>query len=110
IDSFYEEKSYHILFGVTTEQKELITFIPIDQKEDYETIERKEVIPKEHIRKKADVDCDSCQILRIKPAMIDDHPLWEVTYWDHEDRYVFDYFSMYDGSRYERLQMKQMFQ
>lgn len=112
IESFYEKDSYHIVFGETEEETQQIIFIPLSGKSDegeFITIEQNEIISKDELINQLKQDCQNCTIIKVKPAMINENPLWEITYRDHKDRYVFDYFSMDNGSRYERLQFKQLF-
>ena len=110
ITHFYDEKTYHIVFGETEHGEEKIVFVPkVKNKEKMTFIDSDEVLTKQEIKSLWENDCTKCQFIKVNPAMIKNNPLWEVTYRDDTDRYVLDYLSMYDGSRYEQFKFRQTF-
>lgn len=64
---------------------------------------------KETIEKQWQSNCKQCKLIATKPAFLGDTPLWELTYYDEKNRYVFDYVSMYDGSEFEKVRLKRKF-
>lgn len=110
IEAFHELESYHIFFGLDKDDEDLIVFLPMES-EELETIIVKEedIISKEELQERLLKECSSCHKISIKPAMMNEEPLWEITYFDQHERYNMDYFSMLNGKRYERLQLKQTF-
>ena len=110
IHRFHGEDTFHILFGTTKEGKRKIIFVPLqDNDKSFTVIDESEIIQKESVLNQWDNQCQGCELIKIRPAMIDGKPLWEVTYIDKSRRYTFDYLSIYDGSRYEQLRFKQMY-
>lgn len=102
---FQDEKAYHILIGLDKNNKEKILFISMDSQNDITVIEKDKTLSGEDIEKTILQECQDCNIINITPAMVDNNPLWEITYFDEKNRYVIDYLSMLDGSRFEQLKM-----
>lgn len=109
-EAFHELESYHIFFGKDVDDKDVIVFLPKTFDEDHIVVLKQTDIIKEQQALETIVkQCSQCQKINIKPAIINGNPLWEITYFDEHKRYNMDYISMIDGSRYERLQLKQTF-
>lgn len=109
---FHGEEAFHILFGKSKDGKKKIVFLPLEDKgkdKKMTIIDESKIIQKQTILNQWHSQCEKCDFKKIQPAMIDDKPLWEVTYIDKAGRYTFDYLSIYDGSRYEQLRFKQMY-
>jgi|SRR5690625_2861664 len=103
---FQDEETYHILIGQDKEKKEKILFISMDtEHDDIIVIDRDKTLSNEEIKKTILQECRDCNIINTTPAMVDNKPLWEITYFDDKNRYVIDYLSMYDGTRFEQLRM-----
>lgn len=110
MEAFHELDSYHIFFGKDKEGEDLIVFLPLEAKDrQVVLLNKQDILNEDKIYERNFKTCTSCRNITIHPAMINEHPLWEVTYYDQHNRYNLDYFSMLDGSRYERLQLKQTF-
>ncbi|HLR66299.1 cell wall elongation regulator TseB-like domain-containing protein [Virgibacillus alimentarius] len=110
IERFNGEQAFHILFGKTEEGKNKIVFFPLKKKEKkVKIIDKSKIVPKEKILNQWNSECKDCKMIKIKPAMVKDKPLWELTYIDSTDRYALDYLSIYDGSHYEQYRFKKMF-
>ncbi|AIF45449.1 hypothetical protein X953_11015 [Virgibacillus sp. SK37] len=111
INKFNGEEAYHVIFGTTDSGKKQIIFYPLQgKKKDLTTIDQSDIIAEEAIIGEWKQQCSSCEFIKITPALVNDKPLWELTYRDESDRYVLDYLSIYDGSRYEQYRFKQMFE
>lgn len=107
---FHGEKAYHIMFGNTKKNDKKVVFYPLKKDEkDLTIINQTEIMTKDSIQNQWNKECNACKLIGIVPAMINNEPLWEITYVDQTNRYVFDYLSIYDGSRYEQLSLKKMF-
>ena|SRR5690625_1473150 len=102
---FQDKEAYHILIGIDKNQKEKILFVPLDQDKEVTSLDTDDLLSKEQVKQNIVNDCQLCNITSITPAMVDNKPLWEITYFDEKDRYVIDYLSMDDGSRFEQLRM-----
>lgn len=114
IEPFYDQHTYHVVFGMTKDEEQQIIFIPINDETDNATsditvVDQSDIIPKEQVLQQVNDQCQKCKIMQVQPAIIDENPLWEITYRDTSNRFILDYISMYDGSRFEQLRFKQMF-
>ncbi|MGY0691746.1 cell wall elongation regulator TseB-like domain-containing protein [Virgibacillus sp. FSP13] len=110
ISKFQGEKTYHILFGNTKDQDEKIVFVPIQSKSEKITIiDASDILREQNVIKQWQEQCNKCELIDVTPAMVDNKALWEVTYKDSSDRYTFDYLSIYDGTRFQQIRLKSMF-
>lgn len=107
---FYGEDVYHIIFGSGENDKKEIAFIrKSDGNDAIVTFASEEFISESNIQSIWKTDCSGCELIKITPAMIDKKALWEVTYKDNNKRYIIDYLSMQDGTRYEQYRFKPTF-
>ncbi len=109
-----EKKLYHIFIGKNKEDEELISFIHLKKenkpsKKDIKTYKTAEFISENEILDIWSQTCNQCELIKIQPAIIEENILWEITYNDADDRYVFDYYLMTDGKQYEELKLKRNF-
>lgn len=110
IERFHGEKAYHVVFGENAEGEEQLIFYPLEGKEKtLTTIDAEEIVPKSSVIKNWKSTCTSCDLIRVVPALINDDALWELTYYDANDRYVLEYLSIYDASTYEEIRYRRMF-
>lgn len=110
IEQFNGSEAYQVVFGKNETNENKIIFYPLEGSEKNLTVlDESEIISKETILKSWEEACGQCDFIKAVPAMKDENILWEVTYTDESDRYVLDYLSIYDGSRYERYRFTQMF-
>lgn len=111
----YQEKNlYHIFIGNNKDEEELISFIHLKKETDLSSKDIKTYKTAEFISEKEILDnwaqtCNQCELINIQPAIIDKKILWEITYNDVDDRYVFDYYLMTDGKQYEELKLRRNF-
>lgn len=68
-------------------------------------IPKKEVLSQTAIENSLMNECQSCELVHSKPAMIDKVPLWELTYYDASNRYVIEYKYLKNGQTYEKLKL-----
>lgn len=125
--TFQDDILYHIAYARDKEKKEWIVFVPKTQvkdkveKED-ETASKKKVKEKSIVTLEAtkmiaqdDIEsnwmkaCESCTLKSSSPAMIDDVPLWELTYVDDKGRFVIEYRYLKDGETYEQLKIRRKY-
>ncbi|WP_077326636.1 cell wall elongation regulator TseB-like domain-containing protein [Virgibacillus siamensis] len=110
IEQYHGEKAYYIVYGQTKKMQKKIAFYPSSDKGgNIKVIDRKKIIPETSIQKAWKSQCGTCELVEITPALIGEKAAWEVTFIDESDRYVFDYLSIFDGSRIEQIRLKQMF-
>lgn len=110
VERFQEIDEYHIVFGKTEENEEQIVFVPkTNEDEELTIVNLTDIISKEEIEKQWLSQCKQCKLISIKPAILNQTPLWELTYYDDSNRYVFDYVSLYDGSDFEKIRFQRKF-
>src|SRR5690625_380517 len=93
---FQDEKAYHILIGQDKDNKEITLFVPAGEHSDITIIDKEKTLSEDEMKKIILQECQDCNIINTTPAMVDNKPLWEITYFDKKNRYVIDYLSMYD--------------
>ena len=134
IDEMYayqDELLYHIAYARDKDDKEWIVFVPKSELDDEEsekdveqnekndeddkkenktkeiiTIEASKTIAPENIESVWAKECDQCVLKSSKPAIMDDVPLWELTYIDKQNRFVIEYRKLKDAEPYEQLKMR----
>lgn len=110
IEQFNGEEAFHVVYGENKEHEKKIIFYPLKGTEkNLTTINESEIISKKQVLDKWREQCQDCELVKIVPALVDNKALWELTYNDKSNRYVLDYLSLYDGSRFEQYRFKQMF-
>src|SRR5699024_1522284 len=125
---------YYIAYGKSDDNESLIAFVPKsiakkdkekenDEKQeknernkaddeemkDIITVKGSDMLSKENIEAKWKEECDQCTLKSSAPAMIDDTPLWELTYFDSNNRFVMEYRQLEDGDVYEQLKMNRKY-
>lgn len=60
------------------------------------TIDKSEILTEEEIIERWQAECDSCELIKVTPALEENEALWEIAYNDMNDDYVLDYKSIYD--------------
>lgn len=110
ITHFQGDIAYDVVLGTTKDDKQQYVFVP-KQKEntDYTTVDADKTISKQKIVSHWKNQCSDCKLVRVTPAMINENPLWEVSYWNSANRYIMEYLSIYDGKRYQQFRFKNMF-
>lgn len=103
IDPYQGKEFYMIGFGETKDEQQQIIFLPKKKSKEPIIIDADEIIKKEKIANIWREACNACELIKITPAMESNKPLWEITYIDSSNHYIFEYLSMYDGSQYEQF-------
>ncbi|ASN05533.1 hypothetical protein CFK40_11180 [Virgibacillus necropolis] len=110
ITEYNGEHQFHVISGTSKSGENKIVFIPLSKKNNELTvIEESEIITRQQIKDQWKQQCQNCELIDITPAMENNEPLWEVTYIDGSDRYIFDYLSIYDGARMQQYRLKSIF-
>ncbi|WP_404452822.1 DUF5590 domain-containing protein [Virgibacillus necropolis] len=110
VTKYNGEHQFHVIFGTTKSGDDKIIFVPLDKKSNKPTvIDGSKIITKQQIKDQWEQQCQNCELIDITPAMENNKPLWEVTYVDDSDRYIFDYLSIYDGTRVQKYRLKSIF-
>lgn len=107
---FHGNDAYYVMFGETNEGDKQVAFVPFSTKDkEITVINQDKIISKESVQKQWYNECNHCELMKITPGMIDDDPVWELTYVNEAEQYVIEYVSIYDGSTTEHVKLKKMF-
>src|SRR5690625_7399744 len=101
------------MIGETNEGDKQVAFVPLLNKEkELTVIEQQEIVSRESVKKQWYNECEDCDFIKITPGIIDDEPVWELTYVNEMDHYVIEYRSIYDeigrASCRERVKSKEV--
>lgn len=109
VERFHGDTSYHVITGRAKDGDTYFAFLPIAKKHKKQKItlvNHANIMPRSQVKDDWLKSCQTCHFIRISPGLIDDQPVWEMTYKDQSLRYVFDYLSMYDGKSIEQFRFK----
>lgn len=134
IYAFQDEILYHIAYTRDDQDKGWIQFIPItkpkesekeetktskksqddeevveDNKKETVTVEVDNTLSQAKIESIWATECSQCELKGSSPAILDDVPLWELTYIDENKRYVLEYRQLKDGQTYEQLKLNRKY-
>lgn len=112
IDHFQDEEGYYTL--IAEDKKGEMVYVFLRDDESFSTknlyiVPAKTMKEPETFEDKLKENCKACEIVRSAPAMIDGVPLWELTYYDEEDRYVIEYKYLENGNTYEKLSLSRKY-
>src|SRR5690606_149451 len=102
---YQADSLFHIVFGKTKEQS-VIVFVPENVDEELTIVNQSEILPYDTVKENWMNECVNCELIDIVPAIIKGNELWELTYYDEANRYVIDYVSIFDGTKYEEFRFK----
>jgi len=110
VERYHGEKPYHIVYGKTEDGEERIIFYPLQgKKKNITSISMKDMLSRDEILSLWSSNCNNCQFVKITPGIISEDIVWELTYYDQNNRYSIDYLSIDDGTVYEQYRMRKMF-
>lgn len=115
IERYHGDEAFYVVFGEEDTGEAVIVFIPFTDKDDendltIETVQQSEIISEEEVLKQWAKDCSKCDLVKIVPGQLNEELVWEITYTDEQERYVFDYVSLFDGKLYEKLRFRKFFE
>lgn len=105
IERFNGDEPYHIVYAKTEQHDSEIVFVPLNKNKKLKRVKEDKIIPKSKMIERFNSSCDSCKLIKITPAILNNKLLWEITYIDRSNRYVFDYRSIDDGEVFEQFKM-----
>ncbi|HEY4602490.1 MAG TPA: DUF5590 domain-containing protein [Cerasibacillus sp.] len=109
VERFHGDTFYHVITGLTRDGDIYFAYLPkknSKKKQKITLINHANILPKSQIKANWLKTCESCYYVSMTPGLIDERPVWEMTYKDGAGRYVFDYLSMYDGESVEQFRFK----
>lgn len=109
VSRYHGMHQYDIVAGVDDNGVKGFAFIPVtDEKEESVTyVANTDMVVEEEMISIWEDQCADCTFIEITPALHQGVPLWEITYKDDNNRYVFDYYKMENGKRFEVFRLQQ---
>ncbi|MEQ6390362.1 DUF5590 domain-containing protein [Bacillaceae bacterium S4-13-58] len=106
-ERFHGKFYYVTVYGVDEDNNALFAFVPMeDNDEDIHYVYKNEGVSQEEVLDYWNRECRDCSLNDIKLGFTSQIPVWELTYEDEHERYVFDYFRFDNGERYEQYRLK----
>lgn len=108
ITYFQEEEGYIILEGEDKKAQTWFIYLPDEKNpsvEKMKLVSFKDNKSQEEIESLWFNECNQCTLIRSVPALVNNKPMWEITYTDHANRYVIEYRLFTDGTTYEQLRL-----
>lgn len=112
---FQENEFYHIFKGESDSQEEMFASVHFPEEakkiesDNIKTYKSEDLVSEETILNEWEQTCNQCEFVKIQPAIIDNELLWEIKYNDADNRYVFDYYLMSDGTDFESFRLRRNF-
>ncbi|MRH42433.1 hypothetical protein GH741_07015 [Aquibacillus halophilus] len=102
VSRFHGEKYYHVVLGRNDDGNIGVVYISMeDDDEEVLYFDLNSFVSEEEMLSNWRDACSGCNFLDINLAIDKEQPLWEIKYIDSKDRYVFEYYTVEDGSSYE---------
>lgn len=108
ISYFQAEEGYFTLIGNDINGGNYYIFLRDDtnfSKEHLYVVSNDDLISPKQLEEEIFTECKNCTLVRSEPAMIDELPLWELTYIDNTNRYVIEYKYLDNGKTFEKLRL-----
>src|SRR5699024_10600072 len=105
---FQADVGFFTLVGKDETEESYYIFLRDDDdfsKDNLYIVTSKDVLTTDQLEQEMLTECKNCKLIRLTPAMIDEIPLWELTYIDEENRYVIEYKYLENGKTFEKLRL-----
>lgn len=105
---FQANQGYFVMEGNDKDKRSFYIFLGDNQPltaDDLYIVPTTESISAEIIEQTLLKECDGCTLINTTPAMIDQYPLWELTYHDEYNRYVIEYKYLENGKTFEKIKL-----
>ncbi|MFG6148721.1 cell wall elongation regulator TseB-like domain-containing protein [Halobacillus sp. B23F22_1] len=100
------ETPIHIVNGMDDQNEERYLFIDFVNQEEVSTISAADMIDENSARRNVN-QCNGCEFVDVQLAFEENRPVWEVTYKDESNRYVFEYLDVRNGEEVQRFAFRQ---
>lgn len=108
VNYFQAEEGFFTFSATNKAEESFFVFLRDDEplsKEHLYVVPKSELISIEQLESELLQECSDCTLISSTPAMIDELPLWELTYTDEANRYVIDYKYLENGKTFEKLRL-----
>lgn len=105
---FQAEEGYFTFVAIGAEEEALYVYLRDDEtlkKDNLYIFPASKFMPVKEMESSLLTDCSNCNLINSTLAMIDEVPLWELTYTDDENRYVIEYKYLENGKTFEELRL-----
>ncbi|WP_145997048.1 DUF5590 domain-containing protein [Halobacillus sp. Marseille-P3879] len=106
ITRYNGEVPIHILKGVSSDNEEVFIFIDLKNQQELASVSAEDMIGKSTAKSNVN-QCTSCEFIDLQLAYEENRPVWEVTYKDESNRYVFEYLDAINGEEVQRFAFRQ---
>lgn len=108
VERFHGHFHFDVVSGIDESGQKGYVFLPKNTDQSIVFVYENEGKSKEAILTNWESQCSDCQLVKISLAIDQERPLWELVYIDAENRYVFDYYTYKDGTKYEQFSLKKV--
>lgn len=108
ISYFQAEEGFFTFLGRDSANEKYYIFLRDDgvfATDDLYVVANKGLVATEELEQEVLARCSDCTLIHSNPAMIDELPLWELTYIDDTNRYVIEYKYLQNGKTFETLRL-----
>lgn len=105
---FQAEEGYFTFVATGADEDAFYVFLRDDEtfkEEGLYILPASQFVPVEELESSVLTDCSKCSLINSTLAMIDEVPLWELTYVDDRNRYVIEYKYLENGKSFEKLML-----
>lgn len=105
---FQAEEGFFTFSGKDKEDNRYYVFLQDNEtfsKETLYTVQSSKQISAEQVEQTLIQSCSQCDLIKTQLAIINEIPLWELTYIDESNRYVMEYKYLENGKTFEKISL-----
>lgn len=107
ITRYHGKSYYHVIIGTTKVGESAIAYVPINKEdESIAFFLTEEILSEEEALGIWKSNCQACSLTETNMAIEDGHPLLEIIYISNNDRLVYCYISLEDGTTFRTVPLK----
>lgn len=107
VSVYHGGMTVHIVAGMTEDDKEGLVYINPDEEKVIDQVIGEKTISTQDMKNIWEQNCSDCEFINIQFAYEENHPVYEVTYIDDQQRYVLDYYKLTGEPFNQRFAFKQ---
>ncbi|WP_343836522.1 DUF5590 domain-containing protein [Salinibacillus aidingensis] len=99
------EKAYDVAVGLSEDETKGMAFVPVEKDEEITYVQENDGISKEKITSIWKEQCQDCTMQSITPGIENGNVIWEITYKNNDNQYVFETYLFENGDLYEQVKL-----
>lgn len=107
VNVYYGDQTVHIVEGSLSNGKPALVYVQLAEKKIVTIINSDEFLSLKEFKTQWKQECGECSFKNVKYALEESQPVFEITYVDEHNRYVFDYFKVNGEPFDQRFAFKQ---